>query len=196
MAPRMSWRMWSASRAILSAGALLVAPLFASCSSHSSAPDPSATGGAAGSAAATGGTGGSATGGGAGVSPSSIEAVCDTYGTGRAHVGRTCELGQVMVRGRLVRDLANGMAGLEPEQPWSAEDIQQGYQAAFVECTTSVSDFEGFGPCAPALLPVLACLGGALYVCIEGGADQANRWTTYDCNAQTDQLNQCLDASS
>lgn len=192
----MSRWVWPASRAILSAATLLVAPTFTSCGSSASTAEASGTGGAQGGAAPTPGTGGVSAGGSAGgSSPLSVEAVCDTYAKGRAHAQRTCEPGQVMVHGRLVRDVGEGAAGSEPVQPWSPDEAQQAYQAAFTTCTTDVSDVEeAFGPCAHLFLPVQACLGEALYVCIERRAAQTNFWDTYDCGAPIDRLNQCLAA--
>lgn len=189
-------RAGSASRTILSAATFFVAVSLASCGADSDAGEPSDGGEGGAGAAPTAASGGISGGGSTGVSPPSVEAVCDKYATGRAHALQTCELGQVMLLGRLVRDFASGSSGTEPVQPWSAEETQQGYQAAFTECTTMVSDFQGFGPCAPVLLPVLACLGEALYVCIEAGPARSNTWTTYDCQPQTDRVDECFATSS
>jgi hypothetical protein len=182
----------SARLAAFHGAALAVVFLIASCDSGSRKGDvPDGGSGEGGAQPGPNDMGGSG-GGSAGVSSDSVEAACDTYATGHAHVRRACELGQVMVRGDVVHAVGEGGAGAEPRSPWSPEDVHADYRAAFEECAELVAEFP---LCAPELLQMLSCQGEAIYVCIQDDVAQAPLWTTYDCRAREDEVDRCFEAS-
>jgi len=133
-------------------------------------------------------------GGGTRTGDDAVAASCAKYARAHASAEAPCELGQVMVQGKLITISGAGGASAEPgseSRSGAAGAAASGqpvrdYAFFFDDCLGLAELGAPPSRCLPAFLSFFECFDDAIYVCVQ------EAWRTYDCGSQNTAVERCL----